>query len=862
MQDISIVQNVETPSITATVPPAIEKEDTSNQQDDVIVDTRKSTTIEHCHVEHVAEEQTAIIETQQYDDTPLHYTIEDVVIQDNTTKEIQHTQNEREFIVVSTQTDNFENNNKITDDNQAHQVPIETEINQVVEKDVSEVIDPNVNNEEMDVTEKIFDLNNKDFVEIPPIIENCIIEEADVNKEVFDEPLTFEISYNTVIVTPDCNNTENTTTTSQEVFEIADLEPKNQVEIIPLETQPSQTEELAKELALLVSIPKTSTCPKEGTSSFSISRLIADNDKTKDCSSLVPFDISDPNLNAIMNEETVETSQVVIQEDVNESFVLNDKPVKIGVPHILDNIVLTNLERIPICDEMNKHITSEDEKTSCTNGVKLKSALKTNNGLTGRITYTSNETIKVPMTQHLNFGEELLKGENFLSGPVNGYQLADDSHSNNKHFGIVQNELKRKTTETENKPKQKRVKYSEEHKKYYVYPSGGIQSSEHSRINIHKPSFLAYNVSTDDSKLRGKRQRLEVMLTEMSLDEMKAQLEKKKRQRLERTANRLKEQINNTRIVETTPPKEKSLIRERFNYIDTTPSEPPPRLVLPEIPRTSHDTSMMNSQFLLCDNCLPPVYPDNNPIPLNLSIDVDPQISEFSNSPKFLPDTERIVEQCLAETNDAADVLNSQPNFLSDNSNFYSDNQNLPLPAVVPELIDETLQQLLDTNRDVYVNGSSMETTGKETRLPFKKRRMSVTVSVKEAPKEEISYPATPMISIAEVQACGKLPQNKNNSNATNNNNNNSNRPFKTPAERKEMPPIPPVYCNDPFTYNVNTFQMNNLQLPYVNVSCNPYYPISPLVIPFESVQGYDKKMNFYICQEKPTNRKQNGSKR
>lgn len=357
-------------------------------------------------------------------------------------------------------------------------------------------------------------------------------------------------------------------------------------------------------------------------------------------------------------------------------------------------------------------------------------------------------------------------------------------------------------------------------------------------------------------------------LTEMRalIEKRRALIEKKKRANSERAATRLKEAQCRPLGMPKEKPSHVSLIQGRFDY-KTPPQELQSRLV---IPHTSHETSMVNSQYissLLCENRSPfslQTYPDSNPTPLNLTIDPEMPVlePEFSNSPKFLQDCETIVQQCLAETNDTADVLQPHSAFLSDNLSFYAqnvavpqepkcDNQEniVPLPTAVPELIDETLQQLIDVERakyDNYVNGGSLETNEKETRLPFKKRRMSVSVT--EPVKEEVSYPATRMLSIAEVaeelQICRELPP----------------RPFKTAAERKEIPPLPTSYCNDSIIADPfhQTYNCPSVTLPSFNVHCNAYYSVNDMM-PYGNTSI--QKMNCYAYQEKPAARKRSGKR-
>lgn len=123
-----------------------------------------------------------------------------------------------------------------------------------------------------------------------------------------------------------------------------------------------------------------------------------------------------------------------------------------------------------------------------------------------------------------------------------------------------------------------------------------------------------------------------------------------------------------------------------------------------------------------------------------------------------------------------------------------------------------------------------------EIHLPIKKRRVS---SLKVEIKDEISYPPTPMISIAELENMkteGNIP--------------NVGRPFKTPAELKEVPPLPASYmCNistvpnhvvtDNFninhTYNNPTINYHVNNVPVINFQYTPHYQLptlQPIILP------------------------------
>ena len=168
------------------------------------------------------------------------------------------------------------------------------------------------------------------------------------------------------------------------------------------------------------------------------------------------------------------------------------------------------------------------------------------------------------------------------------------------------------------------------------------------------------------------------------------------------------------------------------------------------------------------------------------------------------------------------------------------DDGEIDLSKIYPELNETELTQLMESLN-----------TGNNERLPFKKRRMSVKQEMKYEPqKEEISYPATPMISIAEIEAL----QSKVNCN---------NRPFKTPAERKEMPPLPFYYnvnsepspiITDQFNINNHTYNnptinyhMGNLPMPFI--PCASYFPLPPIILPFNNLQTFDNdKAEQDIC--------------
>lgn len=163
---------------------------------------------------------------------------------------------------------------------------------------------------------------------------------------------------------------------------------------------------------------------------------------------------------------------------------------------------------------------------------------------------------------------------------------------------------------------------------------------------------------------------------------------------------------------------------------------------------------------------------------------------------------------------------------------------------------------------NVRISGDKEET---ETRLPLKKRKLSVVNSkgeeindedflgpdlveeiirrarAEKADKEDISYPAKPMISIAEIQ--DKLAEQ-------------TPRIFKTPAEKKEMPPpplpaepvagnsnVPPKVVTEQYnnlTYNNPTiyYHMNNVPYPFFPCASLPYFP--SFIVPMNSTTTID----------------------
>lgn len=221
----------------------------------------------------------------------------------------------------------------------------------------------------------------------------------------------------------------------------------------------------------------------------------------------------------------------------------------------------------------------------------------------------------------------------------------------------------------------------------------------------------------------------------------------------------------------------------------------------------------------------------------------------------------------ILENSEMIVSINENITFLSNNSNFYttpsvthsSETVNKKEVDDVKGIIDESdIDKLVDEQIKNYES---------ETCLPLKKRRVPVSDKIalkselKIPPyKEEISYPATPMISIAEIEV---LRQNQTN----------TTRPFKTPAERKEMPPLPMFYninttdpspiITDQFNINNHTYNnptinyhMNNVPVPFINVPCASYYSLPPILLPFNNIHSFDSSnsnINSYNSEDSKT---------
>lgn len=193
------------------------------------------------------------------------------------------------------------------------------------------------------------------------------------------------------------------------------------------------------------------------------------------------------------------------------------------------------------------------------------------------------------------------------------------------------------------------------------------------------------------------------------------------------------------------------------------------------------------------------------------------------------------------------------------NLNVNFETENTQFESFEEDKSTRTLQQVGDVN----ISADKEEI---ETRLPLKKRKLSVVnkkgeeiddedylgpelveeiirkARAESADKEDISYPAKPMISIAEIQ--DKLAEQ-------------TPRIFKTPAEKKEMPP-PPLPSEQPagnslnnppkvvteqynnLTYNNPTiyYHMNNVPYPFFPCASLPYFP--SFIVPMNSTTTID----------------------
>uniref|UniRef100_A0A6P7FMD7 Uncharacterized protein LOC114331932 n=1 Tax=Diabrotica virgifera virgifera TaxID=50390 RepID=A0A6P7FMD7_DIAVI len=165
-------------------------------------------------------------------------------------------------------------------------------------------------------------------------------------------------------------------------------------------------------------------------------------------------------------------------------------------------------------------------------------------------------------------------------------------------------------------------------------------------------------------------------------------------------------------------------------------------------------------------------------------------------------------------------------------------------------------QQSNCSYQDVEIKTDANSNIEEYTRLPLKKRKRSVNkgneldeeiiapemmeeilkrARAEKVEKVDISYPATPAISIAEIQETLDPPP----------------RTFKTPAQKKEMPPAPIPTTSHPqqkiiteqynnHTYNNPTinYHMNNVPYPFFPCPSLSYFP--SILVPVNGTTTFD----------------------
>lgn len=190
--------------------------------------------------------------------------------------------------------------------------------------------------------------------------------------------------------------------------------------------------------------------------------------------------------------------------------------------------------------------------------------------------------------------------------------------------------------------------------------------------------------------------------------------------------------------------------------------------------------------------------------PLNLPTAPSQIESDF----QFHLDSQSLTRNCLVESHRFPIARES---LLSNNSDPYT-NKIVSVPQVLPPLQsshyvfcpENGSNSSTNENNNDSVGGDSLsDLNEKEIKLPFKKRRMSVVEPV----EREISYPAKRMISLAEIKPLIKI-------NA---------RRFKTPAERKECPPMPAYFDSISKTHPVfrDWFNINHQTFNTGTINCH-----------------------------------------
>nr|CAH7742319.1 unnamed protein product [Callosobruchus chinensis] len=279
-----------------------------------------------------------------------------------------------------------------------------------------------------------------------------------------------------------------------------------------------------------------------------------------------------------------------------------------------------------------------------------------------------------------------------------------------------------------------------------------------------------------------------------------------------------------------------------------------------------------------------PIFDENNTKPISTLEDVksmsgiptleelSPSFSSFSNSPNDNLLSEYVSEICQSEHVIGQDMFNPDKcGSALQEANYIAVNN-----TEIPKEENVDLRNEPQNSFDVKTALPKLDEGGKVC-LPLKKRKLSVANNdeeyylgpdiveeiikqarleefTKEEVKEEISYPAKPMISIAEIQE--ELKQSP------------PPRMFKTPAEKKEMPPPPllkqteevpshqydakleqPKIVTEQYnnhTYNNPTinYHMNNLPYTFFPYAGIQYFP--QIILPMSNT-NFDVEKQFDI---------------
>lgn len=566
------------------------------------------------------------------------------------------------------------------------------------------------------------------------------------------------------------------------------------------------------------------------------------------------------------------TSPQVIKGDFTEFERLyceyNDKCVSDTFKDALSGPV-TKLNGMPVSD--NDFNILDAVQQSLLNNLTIKT--QSINGNSNTDTSSSSQPSSPNITCDMDFADLRTDFESYMNKEMRAFQDGNPGASHKplkaqKRVAISENDNKihhdNRTAEELKFIYSKRVRYDTK------------VNGESSYMARHrrKESNYIRRMRKKDEKLQMEPQVHVDLFTEDELwQKLEREIEERERERLERAVYYRKHNTTESRILFRLFPSKENRVEETQttleNYSNTGTVTSP-------LNQSVNVINTLETNESYCD-----VQKTYNP--LNLTIPPPPPLvpqdsetsEEFSNSPKFLQDCDRIIENLNEETHDDIQIGTSSAtitnfNFLSNNSNFYQSNQLLSSPS------DKQINDNKDCNKseincnepnasedseeiDILNLSSESELLNtllksieseSDSRLPFKKRRIPLPTK-EEIKEKEISYPATPMISIAEVEAMQ---------------NNKLNRSFKTPAERKEMPPLPtysydvnpepsPIatdqYHNHTFNNPTINYHMSNVPIPFINIPCAPYYPINPIIFPFNS----NVPSNLSGVQEPVTNK-------